>query len=156
MPDVRPSDHLNLFLIVGDMKPPAQISLIACPPFFSQHNAYPLPICNVIHWIWDVIYMIGKTSYCHLYDIRHEKFKEEALKVMPVISSAKKFTVDWFQGFPLRMKEWRCTIIIFCIQTDHFQNKVLQSYFQEDLAQDTQTPNIPTYCFYIIPIGYLS
>lgn len=48
--------------------------------------------------------MIGKTSYCHLYDSRHKKFKEEALKVRPVISSAEKYKLDWFLGFTLGTK----------------------------------------------------
>lgn len=68
MADIKPSDHLNLFLIAGDIKTPARISLIACPPFFSQHNAPPLqylqrdPLnfrCNLHDW-QDVLLSFGR------------------------------------------------------------------------------------------------
>lgn len=52
--------------------------------------------------------MIDKTFYCYF---RHKKFKEKALKVTPVISSAKKCTVDRFQSFPLKMKQWLSIVI---------------------------------------------
>ena len=59
--------------------------------------------------------MIGKTSYCKTSD---KKFKQEALKVMPVISSAQRCTEDRFQGLPLTMKQ-------------------MQEDFQDHLAYDT-------------------
>lgn len=69
----------------------AGISLIVCPLFRSPHDASPLqcePLttkCN-LRGVRDIL----------LSFVRHTMFKrEDALKVMPVISSPKKFTVDF-------------------------------------------------------------
>lgn len=61
-------------------------------------------------------------SYCHSLEIRKKKkkkksFEEEALKVTPVISSAWKFSVDWFQGFLVEHETIAVArfVFIFCI-----------------------------------------
>lgn len=79
------------------MKPPVQISLIACLSPFSQHNAF-LPLCvqrdpsnpgrNLHDW-QDVL-----LSFVRNQKEKKESFEEEALKVTPVISSAWKISVD--------------------------------------------------------------